>query len=356
MNDDELNEWLDEKWKAILSEPSDEDDPEIDRFVNSSVNSIRYAFVTQMLGKFANPTRVILCLQIGSADPEAESTGRWDPRSFCTKFVVPWVQRNHSVLGTSTDPYVSNPLRRRRLDENTGSLRNRSEWDALVKTLTELESASDESDVSDTLDRCLYSIARRLRQQEVDYPVPLRVSLDQLSALVDRFLETSHGGLRPQIVATALLRTIGRAFLIFSEVTGLGVNEPDSATGSPGDVMCYGPDDSIVLAVEVKGNELKLVELEATVSKARSSGVGNILFAAPALALEDSDAITRRIGEEWAQASNIYQISIQSLPRSSFMLLDEKWRVTFLREICDELDSRSTQPADRLEWASLLSG
>ena len=356
MKDDELSEWLDDKWKAILLEPSNEDDPEIDRFVNSSLISIRYAFVTQMLGKFANPDRDILCLQIGSTDPEPEIMGRWDPRSFCTKIVVPWVQRNHSVLGTSTDPYVSNPLRRRRLDEDTVSLRNRSEWNDLVKTLTKLESASDASAVSDMLERCLYSIARRLRQQKVDYPVPLRISLDQLSALMDRFLATSHGGLRPQIVATALMRTIGRAFSIFSQVAGQGVNEPDAATGAPGDVLCYGPDDAIVLAVEVKGNELRLVELEATVSKARSSGVGNILFATPGFAPEDSDAITGRISEEWAQGSNIYQISIQSLARSSFMLLDEKWRVTFLREICDELDSRSTQPADRLEWATLLSG
>ena len=195
-----------------------------------------------------------------------------------------------------------------------------------------------------------------LRQQKVDYPVPLRISLEQLSDLMGRFLETSHGGLRPQIVATALMRTIGRAFLIFPQVTGQGVNEPDAATGAPGDVLCYGPDDAIVLVVEVKGNELKLVELESTVSKARSSGVGNILFAAPDLAPEDSDEISRRISEEWAQGSNIYQISIQSLARNSFMLLDEKWRVIFLREICNELDSRSTQPADRLEWATLLSG
>ena len=100
MNDDELTEWLERRWGLTLANTNAEKDPDVDRLVNSATVSIRYAFVTQLLGKFAQPDRDVLCLQMGSPD-EAADTGRWNPRSFCSKLIVPWVQRNQNVLGTS---------------------------------------------------------------------------------------------------------------------------------------------------------------------------------------------------------------------------------------------------------------
>ena len=235
------------------------------------------------------------------------------------------------------------------------SLKNRREWNALVGFLTALQSASDPAMVEDAVLRCVKSIARRLRDQQVEYPVPMRVGLNHLCNILDRYLEVANGGLRPLVVTTALMRTIGKAFSLFPRVESQGVNEPDSATGMPGDVMCYGQDDTLALAVEVKGNELTLVELETTIAKARSGRVANILFTTPGFATAHREDIEARITEEFAQGSNIYQTSIQSLARNSFMLLSEDWRITFIQEICSELDTRSTQPSDRLSFADLLA-
>ena len=126
MNDEELNAWLDSKWEQVLASFESDPDEEVDRFVGSSLVSIRYAVFTQLLGKFADADRDLLCLQRGSQETAA-SVGRWDPRSFCTRIVVPWVRRNHNVLGRSSDPYVNNPLRRPRLDEGMEALSNRAE-------------------------------------------------------------------------------------------------------------------------------------------------------------------------------------------------------------------------------------
>ena len=355
MTEGELIDWLDAQWEHALANYESEPDPEVDRFIDSSVVSIRYGFFTQLLGKHADPSRDLLCLQRGRRDSEPESTGRWDPRGFCTRVVVPWVQRHHGVLGTSTDPYVSKPLRRPRLDQGMESLKSRREWDALVDFMAELQSTSDPTAVQDAVLQCLKSIARRLRSQQVEYPVPMRIGLDRLCEILDSYLEVADGGLRPLVVTTALMRTLGKAFSIFSRVESQGVNEPDAASGAPGDVMCYDEDDALALAVEVKGHELTLIELEATIVKARSSHVANVLFATPSFASADSEAALAKIKEEFAQGSNIYQTSICSLARSSFMLLKEDWRVTFLQEVCSELDDRSTQPSDRLAFAALLT-
>ena len=355
MTEQELKCWLENQWDQVLSACEGDPDQEIDRFVNSSVASIRYAILTQLLGKHAEPTRDLLCLQKGKQGTDAELAGRWDPRGFCTRVVVPWIQSHQSVLGTSSDPYVSKPLRRPRLDQGMESLNNREEWDSLVSCLSELEDTSDPTMIMDAVLRCLKSIARRLGDQRVEYPVPIRIGLDHLCDILDRYLAVSNGGLRPMVVATALIRTLGRAYSLFPRVESQGVNEADAATGVPGDVLCYGEDDALALAVEVKGHDLTLIEVESTIAKARSSRVTNILFATPGLSSTDREAIEGKISEEFAQGSNIYQTSIQSLARNSLMLLEEDWRVKLLNEVCAELDARSTQPTDRLAFAELLT-
>ena len=357
MNDEELNNWLDSQWDQILANFDSEPDTEVDRFVGSSVVSIRYAFLTQILGKLADADRDLLCLQRGAPET-ASAEGRWDPRSFCGRVVVPWVRRNHDVLGRSSDPYVNNPLRRPRLDEGMESLspRNREEWDALVGYLRALQSDGRQTAVEGTVVRCLKSIARRLRAQSVTYPVPRRIGLAQLCGLLDRYLEIADGGLRPMIVATALMRTLGEAFSIFTRVESQGLNEADAASGAPGDVSCFGADEELALAVEVKGHDLTYVELGATILSARSTGVENILFATPGIASADREEIEKRTDDEFASGSNVHQISINDLARATFSLLGEDWRVQFIKEICDELDARSTDPADRVTFAELLAG
>ena len=354
MTEEELALWLDAKWDEALSSGESEPDEEIDQFVESSVVSIRYAFLTQLLGKMADPTRDLLCLQKGKPGPE--SPEGWDPRGFCTRLVVPWVQRNNNVLGTSPDPYVNNPLRRPRLDQDMGPLKNREDWQALNDLLTGLQDAANPTEVEKVILRGLKGIARRLGKQNVDYPVPLRIGLDPLCQILDAYLEISNGGLRPLVVATALMTTLGKAFSLFSTVESQGLNEADTASGVPGDIMCYGEDGQLALAVEVKGHQLTLNELETTITKARSSRVANVLFAAPGLVASQMDDMEVKIAEEFSQGSNIYQTSITALARSSFMLLGEEWRVEFLRAICAELDARTSQPSDRMAFAALLTG
>ena len=71
--------------------------------------------------------------------------------------------------------------------------------------------------------------------------MPLRLALDQLANLLDSFLNQPSNGLRPLVVTTALMGTLGKAFGLFLRVESQGLNEPDAATGMPADVMCYGP-------------------------------------------------------------------------------------------------------------------
>ncbi len=328
-----------------------EPEGKIDRLINSKMLTIRYAVLTQILGKIADESRSLLSIQLGTG----ESDGAWNARSFCSAVIVPWVADNHDVLGKSPDPYVNNPLRRPRLDERINQLRDRPEWDALVAFLAPLDSA-DRSELEAAFVRCLESAARRLAAQSYRYQIPVRVSLPQMTRAFEDFLAEASGGLRPLAVTAAMMAVLGRAFSIFASVSSQGLNEADSVAGSPGDVVCLDDSGQVVLIIEVKDRALTLADVRGSTSKARASTdpLSNLLFAAPDIREDERDAIRKKIEEAWASGLNISQIDIVNLAGAAFALLAEEWRPTLLREIGAELDRRGDH-THRRAWHNLLA-
>lgn len=350
MDPKESRQWLDAEWESILAEDPSDPDPEIDIFVNSGIVSLRYAFVTQLLGKIADHSRSLLYLQSGSGEK-----GAWDARSFSKNVIVPWVADNHAVLGKSPDPYVNNPLRRDRLTHDMPDVKKKEEWYSLVTFFSGLD-AREPEEIKNVFRHCLRSLARKLSEQKFEYPIPTRISMHNLIHVLESFLNEPSQGLRPLVVATALMRVLGKAFSLFSEVVSQGLNEADAARGMPGDVMCYGADDKILLVVEVKDRELTLADVRAAVGKVRTSEeeLSNFLFAAPGVKKADQNSIESKTKDTWASGLNLHKVDIKMLVRASFVLLEEEWRAQLLKEIGSELNSRA-EHGHREAWRSLLS-
>lgn len=347
-----LTAWLDAQWEAAKSVEGNVADDETDPFIFSNIVSLRYVFFTQLLGKYADPARDLLCLQRGEAE-DAQVEGRWDPRSFCTKVVVPWIQKQQNVLGTSSDPYVNKPLRRPRLDVQMNSLKQVAKWQAMVDIFASVERKGDRTLVEQLLKRCIGSMVRRLQSQELIYPLPLRISLGQLRALLRRFMESASGGLRPLVVATALMKIIGARFSLYTHGDSQGINESDAASSQPGDIMCYGSDGKLILTVEVKDTALSLSAMKSALLKTRAGSLENILFTVPTFVERDREAINAEIAREWTMGANVYYVSLDGLVRCLFIFMEDGWRVKFLREIGQELDRR--RAPDRQDWYELLA-
>ena len=342
--------WLDSEWEDVLRDAGSEPDPEMDRLVDSGVVSIRYAVITQMLGKIADSSRSLLCLQSGTGEP-----GAWNARSFCDSVIVPWVAENHDVIGTSSEPYASKPLRRLRLSRGMSDVRNSDEWDRLVMLFESLEDASPD-ELRKTYRRCLGAVARHLSRQSFKYPIPMRVSAARTRIALEEFLSDQSGGLRPMVVAAALMQILGEGFGLFSRVESQGVNEADAASGVPGDVMCYSADDSLVMAVEVKDRNLTLTDVRSSTRKAQQADqrLSNFLFTAPGIVPSEKAEIDESMERAWASGLNLYQVDLLELAASSFVLLDEDWRPKLLRGIGQELDRRR-EHAHRRVWHEIVS-
>ena len=118
---------LHELWEQVLADDGLLPSEATRALINSNQTSVRFCLPTQLLGKLTDNTLDALCLQKGDgADPT-----RWDPRGFATRVIVPWNHENQNVLGPSGDPYVSNPLRRARVDSGLDQMADRAEWEAL---------------------------------------------------------------------------------------------------------------------------------------------------------------------------------------------------------------------------------
>ena len=359
MNRDELSDWLDFAWDAVCQSAYDEPDPEVDHFVNHRLTSIRYAVITQLVAKIVNPVRDILRL---TSEGTSEDTA---PRTLASAVVFPWSQTNDNVLGGSPDPYVSNPLRRDSLlsDESTIRTSDWAEWARLAEYLDHWNQAN-RADIESQVFRVLRCIARRRDRQRIVYPVPDRVSSRLLANSVEVFLVEPSGGLRPLIVVTALMKTLGSTFSLFTRVESQGLNEADTARNRPGDIMCYGSvtdeengesDEELRLVIEVKDTTITLQQIEHSLAKVNASRetIHDLLFAAPGIAEVDASVISGRLDRAWRQGLDVKRVDVQTLVRTSTLLLGNAERIKFLREIGEELNQRG-EHLHRNAWRRVL--
>ena len=338
-------------WQEALADPNLTVDPSIDELVRCQVVSIRYALLTQLLGKVVDESRDALSIQRGEATT-ADESGRWDARSFCSLNVVPWVNESGQVLGTSPDPYVNNPLRRPRLDSGYELLRYRSLWESLAKQLHEVENRDSPEFAESKLRSSLASLVAMYRELTVEFDVPQRISLEAASKLVSDFLQEPSGGERAQIVTAALMRTIGDRFGIFDCVIRQAINEADAARSRPGDVVCLYQNVQ-VLAVEVKDRTIELHDVETSIGKARRNSVKEILFATTDAPV-DEPSIADRTTREFNLGINVYRMGIDALLRVALSIGGELSRTEFLTRVGEELNDRVTQPAHKQAWTALL--
>ena len=349
MNNAEARAWLDREWQSVLEAPVTETDPEIDRLVDSRIVSIRYAVVTQLLGKITDPRRGLLYLQSGSGE-----AGAWDARSFCKSVIVPWVSDNHNVIGTSADPYVGKPLRRPRLERSMDNVRDKRAWECLVELFLKLDQCSPD-ELKEAYRRVLRGLARKLEGQSFRYPIPKRVSLPVLLDVLNEYLDSPSGGFRAQAVTPALLGVIGEGFSLFTKVESQALNEADSASGMPGDVMCYGEDNRLALAVEVKQGDLTLTDVRTSTQKVLESDdrLSQFLFASPGIQKKEKEEIKATMDKFWASGLNLYHTDIMGLAATTFVLLDEDYRPKLLRQVGVELDNRGNHHHRRV-WYKLM--
>ncbi len=355
-------ELLETHWQAVVAEASAKPDIEyvadisLLRAIHDSVNhkqvAYRFCLPIQLLGKLTNPKLDCLRLQKKKGDP-SDVTG-WDARSLGSKVVAPFNQKEENVLGTSSDPYVGNPMRIPLMVRDDHSKKDVTGWNTLVDVLEQVESRGDPDFTGVVFRQVLLEIFRRQKSLRFAYPLPPRISLGNALSLAQRFLEQKSGGDRGLALCGALFDAVGIHFGLYVKVDRARINASDEATGQAADLECVNAQGEVVIAIEVKERTLTLTDVEGTLRKCRKRKIKDIFFATPRVKKEEQSVIDERIARAFASGQNLYVFDFFDLARSVLALGGEHIRTTFLQKVGEHLDLWNTQPSHRQVWKSLL--
>lgn len=350
-NRTEASQILNGLWQTALEDETIQSGDAIKALIASEQVAIRFCLPTQLLGKLTDSALDALCLQRGK---DLEDKSRWDPRGFCSAVIVPWNRENQSVLGASGDPYVGNPLRRPRVDHGLEQMGDRAEWENLAAVLTEVQDRGSPEYTKAIFLQVLAAIRDRLRELTFEYVIPERVSLRQVSELVQKFLSERSGGDRGLSVAAALFETIRLRTNLFSSIKRGVINAADAVTESVADLECFDDEDRISLAVEVKERKINSEDVQSSLNKARKFGVRELVFCCEGFVEGDREKISEAFSSAWASGTNLYAVSIPSLIDVMLPILGETSIRVFAVGIGEQLDKFGTQPRHRKAWKTLL--
>ena len=293
-----------------------------------------------------------LRLQKRKGDP-SDLTG-WDARSLGSKVVASFNQRQENILGTSSDPYVGNPMRIPRMVRDDQSKKDVTGWNTLVEVLEQVESRGDPDFTEAVFRQVLLEMFRRQKSLRFAYPLPPRISLEGALSLAQRFLGEKSGGDRSLALCGAIFDAIGIHFGLYAKVDRARINASDKATGQAADLECVNAEGKVVLAVEVKDRTITLTDVEGTLRKCRQRKIKDIFFATPGVKADEQPALDERIARAFASGQNLYVFDFSEFARSVLALGGEPIRITFLQKVGEHLDLWNTQPSHRQAWKRLL--
>lgn len=359
---DRAAELLEAHWQTVVTEANATleleyvTDAALRQGIRASVShkqvAYRFCLPVQLLGKLTDPNLDALRLQRRKGDRN-DVTG-WDARSLASKVVAPFNQRQENILGTSTDPYVGNPMRIPRMARDDKSKKDVTGWNTLVGVLEQVESRGDAVFTEAVFREVLLEMFRRQKSLRFVYPLPPRISLESSLSLARHFLEEKSGGDRGLALCGALFDAIGIHFRLYAKVERARINASDKATGQAADLECVSDEGRVVLAVEVKERTLTLTDVEGTLRKCRQRKIKDIFFATPGVRGDEKPALEERITQAFAGGQNLYIFDFFDLSRSVLALGGEPLRITFVQKVGEHLDLWNTQPAHRQAWKRLL--
>jgi hypothetical protein len=342
---------LEKLWETVLNDEALTAPDPVSRLINHDQVSIRFCLPTQLLGKLTDHSLDAMSLQRGDG-----SDGKWDPRGFASQVIVPWNRKNQNVLGASGDPYVSNPLRRPRVDSGLDQAGDREGWENLGTLLTQVQEKNDPEHTKQAVIQVLTAIRERLKELTFVYVLPDRISRDQAVGLAKQFLSEKSGGDRGVAVAAAAFEAIRERLGHYTEVRRGVVNASDAATLAAGDLECTDHNGEIILAVEVKERLIRLEDVQAALIKAREAGVKELIICSHGPAEKDYATISSAIDNAWASGTNIYSVTIGDFLLNVLPILGEQGGKSFIANVGKQLDKFNTQPKHRKAWKELLDG
>jgi len=347
--------WAEVKDRADAGNTSDFlEDEDLLQAIRYSLNcqekGYHYVLVTQVMAKIADPKRDCRALQ-----DQAPVPGAFDARTIAHGVSVPFDrQQLDGALGRSPSPYLINSVRAPLLDPNDPKKRKDKEgWRRVCQVAVEVETKNDPKFTEKVLAQILLEIYRKLGSTTIKYNIPLRSSLAQVVAAVQKFSVEKSGGDRPLAFTAALFQTVGKYTKLFDPSVRRGkINASDESSGQVADVECVDAEGRIVIAIEVKDKTVTISDLEEKLGATREQGIKEVFFVS-GRGDKEAEGVPIRVAKEFAAGQNLYVCNLVELVQSFLALTGEASRRDFLTNVAEQLDKYS-DTKHRLAWKNVL--
>ncbi len=254
-------------------------------FESKFVKSFRYALITQIVAKLVATDIDIFSIQ-AKDEPISKEKKSFDARTFC-KNVVVWFERKHlhNLLGRSSDPYVSKPLRKSRLYISDSSIKDPTALRTLIEILTYTEEQIECGKHENAFAVLYYILCVLKRRLEMNLEPPSGLEDKEippgvLTGIVKKFQEGSSSlGSKPQYTIYSLLIAFNNIARIYNCIKMKSATTSDSSSGSKADIEVYDKEGKLKIAISIT-DRLSKEKLESESIKARNAGIKELMIIA----------------------------------------------------------------------------
>ncbi|MBW3245368.1 restriction endonuclease, SacI family [Epibacterium sp. DP7N7-1] len=253
----------------------------------------------------------------------------------------------------SADPYVSNPYREERVDDDWVQRRNNKLSGAEELNFILHQTKDDPAIAGNVLTWLLYQEVSRLESQKIEYRIPPRLTVQAVSSVLTQWLNGGAGGKRLETASVAILRHVGEKLGgMWDKVTSHHVNDP-----TPYDALCISG-QTVHTVAEVKDQQVVKQFIENLADQMVEHNAERGLLLTRAKWLPD--------GEEKAEINqylnerNLLGLRIQVLDFDQALIAwlplidaDDGALPKFLRQLTNELDKHG-ELVDRTALAAIL--
>ncbi|MGA3371931.1 MAG: restriction endonuclease, SacI family [Terracidiphilus sp.] len=271
----------------------------------------------------------------------------YNGRTLDERVINPFLQMNR--IPCSKGPFLALFRRSVRFDASTREgLRDKTGYDAFLALVADLEALSEDQEILDILRCLLYRFAKLREAADVVLSRVQRLSLDQLSSLIDSLLVSPSGGRIPVIVVVSAFRTLNEFFGADWTIEYQGINVADSQTGAGGDITVR-RESNIVIAAEVTERPMDRGRVVQTFhTKIAPHGIEDYLFFVRLDSLEDG--ARQQAKQYFAQGHEVNFLAIKDWVVMLLASMGVRGRGIYLSRLLEMIDDPSMPRSIKVAW------
>jgi hypothetical protein len=314
---------------------------------NSETQSIREALLGCALARLQDST-------IDITLPYMNHGGNaFNGRTLDEQVVNPFFK--DAQIPSSKGPYLASFRRSVRFETATGNgMKDKKAFAAMLVFIEELRLANTIADVEGLIRHLLWRFALLREESNITLARINRLSIQQLSSLIQAMLASKSGGRFPVLLAAAMLRTIKQQFNLPWNVNQQGINAADAASKTGGDIDVTDLNTGkFVFSIEVTERIIDKSRVVSTfTSKISPHSIEDYLFFY-STSLPDKGALD--IAKQYfAQGHDISFLSVDEWLRNCLATVGSGGRSRFINEFVDLLDQTDVPSEMKVRWNDLI--